>query len=456
MTLSKIHWALILCITPFLLTLGLNFTDITDSLENNLLDLRYRFANPEHPFSDKIVIVDVDETTMDVYKDSPLFGRWPWKRNVYKPILEHIAAGNPKLVLFDIMFFEQSGIDCNNVSYDDDLVEATMNLGVVSHAINLNKENLEPEVDKAYETGVPENVLNKALKIENAGLLNLSTYNILQFPIPDISNFAPHFHAVTYVPDHDGVGRRGYLFFKYRDSYFPSLALKGYLSQYPAEKISVEGSNIKIVSKNLTQDIPTEKSAFRLHYYSESTINNMPRISMSGIIDSVRALDAGEIDDPSKLKVPFSAFQDKVVIIGTSAASTSDTRLTPYGDRPGYMYHAILYSNLMQGHFLHMSPDWVGFLVLLILLPFNVYLSIYSKSIAIRIAAPGSIMILYPLLAFVAFKYDYHLPLSEFAIAYPITFLGSLAYLTLTEGAEKESIVKYSPTWWTLPLLVKH
>lgn len=435
MKLTKIHWAIILCIVPLIFTILLKFSGTTDSLENNLIDLRYRYANPDHPFTDKLVIVDIDEVTLDAYKSTPIFGRWPWKRNVYQPILEYIAGGMPKLVLFDIMFFEES-------PEDDPLIEATESLGIISHAVNLNKEDLSQEEDKIYEEGVPQNILDRSLNPENVDLLKLSTYNILQFPIPRISAIAPYVHAVTYTPDSDGVGRRGFVFFKYRNSYFASLGLTGYLSQHPQKSIIVKNSTINISSIDGAEiSIPTEKSAFRLHYYSKETVDHMPRISMSGVIDSRRALDGGEVTDFSSLKVPPSAFQDKVVIIGTSAASTSDTRLTPYGDRPGYMYHAIQYSNLMEKHFLHMAPEWLGILLLLVMLPFNVSLSVFSKNIGLRIVVPALLFLIYPLIAFGVFKYDIHLPLAEFAIAYPLTFLGSLGYLTLTEGAEKR---KYS------------
>ena len=212
MKLAKIYWAILLCAVPLLLTALLKYTENIDTLENNLIDLRYRYANPEHPFTDKLVIVDIDEVTLDTYKSTPIFGRWPWKRNVYQPILEYIAGGMPKLILFDIMFFEES-------PEDETLIEATESLGIVSHAVNLNKEDLSAEEDKIYEESVPENILNKSLHPENVDIMNLKNYNILQFPIPGISAIAPYVHAVTYTPDSDGVGRRGFLFFKYRTAH---------------------------------------------------------------------------------------------------------------------------------------------------------------------------------------------------------------------------------------------
>ena len=435
MKLAKIYWAILLCAVPLLLTALLKYTENIDTLENNLIDLRYRYANPEHPFTDKLVIVDIDEVTLDTYKSTPIFGRWPWKRNVYQPILEYIAGGMPKLILFDIMFFEES-------PEDETLIEATESLGIISHAVNLNKEDLSAEEDKIYEDSVPENILYKSLHPENVDIMNLKNYNILQFPIPGIAAIAPYVHAVTYTPDSDGVGRRGFLFFKYRKSYFASLGFTGFLSQHPQKTIKATESSILTISEDgTTRNIPTDYNAFRLHYYSKATIDNMPRISMSGVIDSRRALDGGEIENLESLKVPPSAFTNKVVIIGTSAASTSDTRLTPYGDRPGYMYHAIQYSNLMENHFLHIAPHWMGMLILGLSLPISVFLSVYSKNIGLRIVVPASLLFIYPLIAFLVFRHDIHLPLAEFSVGYPIAFLSSLAYLTLTEGAEKR---KYS------------
>lgn len=60
---------------------------------------------------------------------------------------------------------------------------------------------------------------------------------------------------------------------------------------------------------------------------------------------------------------------------------------------------------------------------------------------ALRVLVPVAIFIGYSLLALFAFKLDIHLPLAGFWTAYPIAFLGSLGYLTFTEGAERR---KYS------------
>ncbi|MCB1141151.1 MAG: adenylate/guanylate cyclase domain-containing protein [Leptospiraceae bacterium] len=95
----------------------------------------------------------------------------------------------------------------------------------------------------------------------------------------------------------------------------------------------------------------------------------------------------------------------------------------------------------MENHILKMSPSWLGFLILLILVPSTVYIGLFSNHVNLRIGIPTAILFIYPILSFLIFRFDIHLPLGEFLIGYPIGFFGSLAYLTLTEGAEKR---KYS------------
>jgi len=434
MKLSKLQVAGIICFFPLLLTSILKYNGTINSLENKSMDWRFKYANPGHKFTDKLVVVDIDETALSAYASTPLFGRWPWKRSVYAPILEYIASGNPKLILFDIMFFEESPEDAP-------LIQATQNLGIVSHAINLNREELSPEEDSAYLAEVPKNILDKAIKPANIESLAINPYNVLLYPANKLGKITPSIHAVTYTPDEDGVARRGNLLFRYKDYYLPSLAYRAFDAQHPVQNIKVASEKFILESENTHREIPMEDGSFRLDYYDVKTLDNMPRFSISGIIDSIRALEAGEVSELSQLKVPPTAFEDKVIIIGTSAASTYDTRLTPYGDRPGYTFHAVFFSNLMENHFIQMAKPWVGMFVLLVFLPFVAYMSLYSKSISLRIAAPLAVMGIYPALAFLLFKFDIHLPIAEFSVGYPLGFLGSLAYLTLTEGAEKR---KYS------------
>jgi len=443
--LTKLHWAILIGLFPFLLVFALKFTTVIERLEDDTLDIRYVNVNPNNQFTDKLVILDIDENSLITYANTPLFGRWPWNRKVYAPILQYLYEAGAKLVLFDIMFFEET-------QDDESLILTTAGLGNISHAITIKTEELSPQEEKAYQNSVPQNILNQAIQVENWQSLGIPKNNTLSFPSASfmkdgqkilLADYTPFTHVVTYSSDLDGVARKALPVFNYIDNIFPSLTLRAYSVLYPIKTYKADSHKLTLEREDGEQlAIPLlKKGKYRLHYYNKEIIDNLNRVSISGVIDTIRALEAGEISSDEQGKVPKSRFKDKIVIIGTSAASTYDTRLTPYGDRPGFTYHAVFFSNLVEKHFLHSPPEFLWVVLLAILLPVCVYSSLFFQHIGIRIILPIFIFFGYPLISFLVFKFNIHLPLAEFLIAYPISFLSSLAYLTLTEGAEKR---KYS------------
>lgn len=445
--LKKIHWAILIGLFPFFIVILLKYTGIIERQEDLTLDTRYRLANPNNQFTDKLVILDIDENSLNTYANTPLFGRWPWSRKVYPNILQYIASGGAKMILFDIMFFEET-------SDDKDLIMMTLGLGNVSHAIVIkNEAGLSSNEEKVYQDSVPKNILGQDLQIENFTELNLSVNNTMNFPAARfvegdystiLGDITPFTHVVTYSADIDGVARRAFPVFNYIGKAYPSLTLRAYSQMFPVKRYVAKKGRLDIEREDGEKlSIPlNEKGKYRLHYYSKETIDSLPRIGISGVIDTIRALDKNEIQSDEQGKVPASTFKDKIVIIGTSAASTYDTRLTPYGDRPGFTYHAVFFSNLVEKHFLEPPPKIAWILVLGLFIPVCVYFSLFFQHIALRVVFPLIIFVSYPLLAFLAFKVNFHLPLAEFLTSYPIAFLSSMAYLTLTEGAERRKYNK--------------
>ncbi|MCB1178745.1 MAG: adenylate/guanylate cyclase domain-containing protein, partial [Leptospiraceae bacterium] len=454
--LKKIHWAILIGILPFLLVVLLKFSGTIERLEDITLDSRYRQANPNNSFTDKLVILDIDENSLSAYANTPLFGKWPWSRRVYPPILQYIASGGAQMILFDIMFFEEGkdALDEENAE-DKELIMTTAGLGNISHAIVIkNEKELTPADEEAYHKFIPENILAQGIQVENLEALNLGKNNSLSFPAARFVSAAketyllgaitPYTHVVTYSADIDGVARKAFPLFRYRDLVYPSLTLRAYNQAYPVKsykgetkRLTLEREDGRIVKVPLN-----EKGKYRLHYYSQEVVDSLPRIGISGVIDTIRALETGEIQSDEEGKVPLSKFKDKIVIVGTSAASTYDTRLTPYGDRPGFTYHAIFFSNLAEEHFLNPPSVATWILILGITIPVCVYFSLFFQHIALRVIFPILIFLTYPLVAFLAFKVNIHLPLAEFLTSYPIAFLSSMAYLTLTEGAERRKYNK--------------
>src|SRR4051812_41342101 len=68
-----------------------------NNIELRSLDARYRFRGVR-PHDDRIVIVDIDEKTLQKV------GAWPIPRSAYAKVVDQFASGGAKVVGFDVAF----------------------------------------------------------------------------------------------------------------------------------------------------------------------------------------------------------------------------------------------------------------------------------------------------------------------------------------------------------------
>lgn len=438
---KKLLWFAIISIVPLLFTVVLGISGIRDRLESSLLDFRHQYFNPNHKFSNKVILIDFDEDTFKKLGNKREFGRWPWRRGAYKPILEFLSMGGPSMVLFDILFLERSEESQDQIL--GDVSGQLSGIGIpISHAVQFRYEDKETIKQEEIPSDIRESIKNMSLKVNPAEdeKFQFKKYNIFTYPTEEIMRRIGHLHSVTYGSDVDGVSRRMALLFKYEDIYLASLPLKGYDSVKPIESFDSDGEYLTIKSTEDKINVPLESGRMRLHYYSPDEMNRIPRLPVWSMIESYDRVLKGETDMKS-LDANPEDFQGRVIIIGTSAAATFDDKVTPYGKMPGFILHAVALSNLLEKHFLNLAPAWVEVILMLVTIPTCVYLSFFFQQMALRVLLPTLIFVGYIAIALFAFKVDIHLPLASFTAIYPLAFLGSLGYLTFTEGAERR---KYS------------
>lgn len=65
-----------------------------------LSQVRDRIPPPED-----IAIILIDDASLQAM--DPLVGRFPWPRSIYADLLEYLARGDPKAILFDLLFVER-------------------------------------------------------------------------------------------------------------------------------------------------------------------------------------------------------------------------------------------------------------------------------------------------------------------------------------------------------------
>jgi adenylate cyclase len=86
--------------TVFLLALALYWSGLLTIAELKTLDHRFhRYADPSNAGND-IVLVAVDEASLETY------GRWPWSRDRHGYVVHYLKQAGAKVVVFDILFLE--------------------------------------------------------------------------------------------------------------------------------------------------------------------------------------------------------------------------------------------------------------------------------------------------------------------------------------------------------------
>lgn len=415
---------LLMVVIPASLTTIISFFRFSTTLDRKLSDAFFHLLPSHHFFSKDIVIIDIDEQSIAKYADHPELGQWPWKRHIYPTLIGYTKLLTPpKITIIDIMFTERS-------DYDDALVTANESLGEISHAANFRNGGIV-----LPRKGIEE--ISEKFSVPINTSLNFPKYENASFPIGRIGETAPMIHVVNVIADSDGILRRFSPFVRWNGLYFPTLATQAFVlgESYQTETIQ---SNFLLKKENETREVPIGKDGLvRAYFYTEEELRNIPRYSAAGMIESLEKLNSGEIEDPNSLLVPPTLFEDKIVLIGTSAASTHDDVVTPHGLFPGVIAQAVFASNLTEGHLLKELPEsyGIGFTILILLI--GVLILFINQWHLLKNLYPIFAVSLFVGLFYFLYRMDYVLSTYSFVLGFPISYLLGFAYLTYTEGKEK-------------------
>ncbi|MBX7058480.1 MAG: adenylate/guanylate cyclase domain-containing protein [Leptospirales bacterium] len=420
---------------PLAWTLVLMLGGTLQGLEERLLDFRFNRFNPGHQISQDVYMLEIDDQTFQVLEPDDRFGAWPWSRDVYAPIIEFISQGAPRRILFDIMFLGRTEADAG-------LADVTRATGLVSHAVNLRDpcstlecRGFHPRLDGTLppvaDLGLPASLTRDS---------GAPRFNVMDAPTGKIGDALNLIHTVNFQSDADSIARRIPPLATFGGRTYPSLGLAAYLAFHPPDAIEVRQDLLRIQSGQEDLRIPLVDGQFLLNYYpkEQMTGGRFQRISMAAVLESKRRVETGDFTDLSDLPVSPLEFQDKIIIIGATAAATLDLKNTPYGRIPGPWLHAIMLSNLLQKDFVRLTPAWFNFLLALLLAPTGVYITLSAQKLWARILFPTLILAAVVLGAMLIFKFtDLSIGLAPFLVSYPFAFPAALALLTFIEGRDK-------------------
>lgn len=330
-------------LVPLLITISIavlakiNPPIIDEYIETLLATYRFKISHAlsPPPVPEDVVIVSVDEKSLSEY------GRWPWSRTVQADLVRRISADNPKVVAIDIFYPEKESPEA------DRALAEVMNRykGRIVAALGF-----EVEEGKTSMEDVNDILFGQAVaKIENVKRLRpVDSYRVLLPPEP-IADSAEFGHVYT-LPDRNGVLIWEYLYIRYSDEYFLSLAVRT-----AAVAMGIDPGDIRIIGGEGVElgDVVVPSDEFgRLHinYYGKE--HTFSYTSAADVLSG---------------KVPNGLFKDKVVLLGTSAMGTYDQKVTPLSaNMPGVEKNATVIANILTGSFMKRSELYVDVFAVLL------------------------------------------------------------------------------------------
>ena len=256
------------------------------------------------PQSDRVVIVDIDQRSLEQLNDEA--GSWPWPRSVHGELIEQIARQHPQAIAFDILFNEP---DVFRPEHDEAFAEAVAAHSEVWLAMTLNSDGAG-----AVISGLPPAVGAKPLGRPAPGARAPIMLPLVVAQYPE----AMRGGLINFTADSDGVGRHHALYADRSGWRFPSLAAQ--------------------VTAAAKRPLP-QSGELLLNWRS-----SWQHISFSDLyLDGLR-------EHPQRVA---DEFKGKIVIIGTSAPGLMDFRVTPIESTyPGVEILATALDNLARGDWL--------------------------------------------------------------------------------------------------------
>jgi len=332
--------------------------EIIDRIENYLYDVRVRLTMPG-TIDERIVIVDIDEASQAE------LGQWPWPRDTLADIVDNLFDGYGIMVLgFDVLFAEAEETSAERVIGDlesSDFAERPAfrdKLQLLREALDSNIRFAEALIARDVVTGFVFKDSLAANEPETTGMLPSPVIRAneiagVDVPFVEAKGFAGSLAELqenaadggffdSPLIDSDGVFRRTPLVQRYRGDLYPTLALAvtRLATGSPAVGLSF--------AKNRSGQLRGVDLEYLMLGEQRVPVNEQAAvfIPFRGRQGSFRYVSAKDVVTGS---VPRDLLEDKIVLLGASAAGLLDLRSTPVGQRYiGVEAHANLISGLLD------------------------------------------------------------------------------------------------------------
>jgi len=313
-------WAMLALMFAALVIADYRWWGLTGIIDQRGGDVMLRAAAGARSVSNDVVIVDIDQRSLEEMNEYA--GSWPWPRSVHGELIDHIAKQAPKAIVFDLLFNE---VDVFRPEQDAALADAVARQDNVYLAMTLNDNG----------TGAPAGRLPKSVGAMPLSGARPDARVPLMLPLVMLRHpEAMRGGLINFNADSDKTGRHVDLYRDRNGWRFPSM---------PAR-----------LAGDFGRPVP-DRQQVMLNWRSGWT--HIPYVDL--FLDSQR-------QHPTR---PAHELRGKIVIIGTAAPGLQDLRPTPLGSSyPGVEVLATGIDNLQRGDWLREVPrPWMALLAVLMI-----------------------------------------------------------------------------------------
>lgn len=414
------RFKLLLALVLVLITISLAHVSIFADLENQFLDIRFRNWSGDLQADSNIVIISIDDGSLDYFAENGT--AWPWPRSFYAYLVDYLNSEGASVIIFDMLF--------THFDADRSETDAEETDGAFAEALRNNDRNVLGMIidGHAFEESEPDHEL---IQTGQSALNNALSDSLLEIPIQVLSEACSWLGHTNISPDRDGIFRHIKPFTKVNEQRIPSLASAAYLIIHPEAKVEVLDQQLQI--DELV--VPLVGSGdLLINWYGEAGPSGVfTYLPFSSVIQSASAIKYGGI--PS---IQPGTFNNKIVIIGADAAGLRDLKATPIlrgGLHPGMEVWATVLSNFTQNDFIYQFPKIPLFLIL-----FGMgFVILYSfDHLKVRFAFPIILLqlLLYLLLAYLLWSGDARILLP----LVPPLLVSTLAYIIVFSNEMRERL----------------
>ncbi len=426
---AKAVAALLIGVGAAAVVLAVQATGIMDGFRFKVLDLLFQQATPARPPHPDIVVVAVDQPSLEFFQQQSI--TWPWPRQMYAPIVDYCKAAGARAVIFDVLFTEGSSYGADD---DQLLAQSIREAGNVILPFFLSRN---PKKDPVPGMA---SLAGRCLNVTGNSCLPDPGYASLVCPLSPLAAAAQALGNVESRPDSDGVYRRLPLIVPYQEKWWPQLGVAAYLSRLAAPCLTWRGASLHIgvaASADGTGGLPIpllSDGLFLINFRGGP--QPFRRYAAANVIQSFVQVQAGEPP-----VYPLSDFAGKWVFVGFTAPGLYDLKPTPLSPIfPGVEIQATLLANLLDRDFL--VPVAAAVLVSVtvgvsLAAAFTVFFSPRLPVILLALAVYGGLLTGSGVLLF---RHGFWLDLISPLLALVFSYTASAAYSYSTEGRQKREI----------------